>query len=479
MPPSSPQPRDYSWMSLVPLKYLALYIKSSMVLAINWQVKVIEARDMKSEFYSDNIHHFITELSARHTWLSNKNDRNSIQECDLIEKLINVIHGTENNFGYTHTMKLFGCVPKRLDTFLFSYTIYTSHNSVLLKYYADLKQPAPPLVVYRKYFPKMDFHFQNLRRFNQQYQSAYAHIQALIALEDASHINKNEVEYFEEIGKGTFGKVWEARIHGEAVAIKQLEYRCDGVGDGLEQLEEIRNEATLFAKCNDPHIITYRGFFKIDQKSFGIVQELFSTDLFHFLEHCHNHEGVLPSQDAKNIALAVAKGIHYLHTLTPPIIHRDIGTPNTLLKSDYSAKICDFGAACKLTDEDGDIKERTRFATRCAYAPPEMYAMLDLNTQAIPYDEKVDIYALGILLLNLIGDNPHRDTNENKVYHSRYEKKKPPKIPEHIEEALLSLVNHLTAYNPKDRPSAEVVVTELEEMEPDTFQFASRFGPQS
>ncbi|CAN0838446.1 Leucine-rich repeat receptor protein kinase HPCA1 [Linum grandiflorum] len=49
-----------------------------------------------------------------------------------------------------------------------------------------------------------------------------------------------------------------------------------------------------------------------------------------------------------NIALDIAKALHYLHSQAdPPIIHRDIKSSNVLLVDNNHAKLADFGF-CKL-----------------------------------------------------------------------------------------------------------------------------------
>ncbi len=44
------------------------------------------------------------------------------------------------------------------------------------------------------------------------------------------------------------------------------------------------------------------------------------------------------------MALDVARGMHYLHTCRPPIVHRDLKTPNLLVDKDWTIKVADFGA---------------------------------------------------------------------------------------------------------------------------------------
>lgn len=46
-----------------------------------------------------------------------------------------------------------------------------------------------------------------------------------------------------------------------------------------------------------------------------------------------------------NIIFQIAKGLNYMHTLNPPIMHRDIKPLNIFIGSDLIAKIGDFGLA--------------------------------------------------------------------------------------------------------------------------------------
>lgn len=43
------------------------------------------------------------------------------------------------------------------------------------------------------------------------------------------------------------------------------------------------------------------------------------------------------------MALDIARGMHYLHTCKPPIVHRDLKTPNLLVDKDWTIKVADFG----------------------------------------------------------------------------------------------------------------------------------------
>ena len=69
-------------------------------------------------------------------------------------------------------------------------------------------------------------------------------------------------------------------------------------------------------------------------------------DLFLYLK---NNEK-LTEDKVRDIGKQLAKGINYMHDLN--IIHRDLKLGNILLTSDNQVKICDFGLAVKLSDDN-------------------------------------------------------------------------------------------------------------------------------
>lgn len=110
--------------------------------------------------------------------------------------------------------------------------------------------------------------------------------------------------------------------------------------------------------------------------------------------------------------------IHYLHSQAPPIVHRDLKVENLLLGQDNRFKLCDFGSCCVCeapvvchdkhhrTAVEDDISKHSTLA----YRAPEQ---VDLYLQK-PISEKVDVWALGILLFKLtVGRTPFEDPAGN------------------------------------------------------------------
>ncbi|PIN16910.1 Serine/threonine protein kinase [Handroanthus impetiginosus] len=105
------------------------------------------------------------------------------------------------------------------------------------------------------------------------------------------------------------------------------------------------------------------------------------------------------------IAVDVAKGLSFLHSLDANVIYRDLKASNVLLDSDFNAKLSDFGLA-----REGPSGDRTHVSTRVVgtrgYAAPEYVATGHLTP-------KSDVYSFGVVLLELLSGK--RATGDENV----------------------------------------------------------------
>ena len=116
-------------------------------------------------------------------------------------------------------------------------------------------------------------------------------------------------------------------------------------------------------------------------------------------------ESRLREDEVLRIFYDVCQAVSHLHSFNPPIIHRDIKVENLLIAADGTFKLCDFGSCTtnsimpgstnmkELRDLEDDISRHTTLQ----YRAPEI---CDLY-QRKGMDEKVDIWALGVLLYKL------------------------------------------------------------------------------
>ncbi|PNY03585.1 putative receptor-like serine threonine-protein kinase, partial [Trifolium pratense] len=108
------------------------------------------------------------------------------------------------------------------------------------------------------------------------------------------------------------------------------------------------------------------------------------------------------------IAIGVARGLHYLHTCCKHrIIHRDIKASNVLLGPDYEPQITDFGLAKWLPNKwthHAVIPVEGTFG----YLAPEVFMHGIV-------DEKTDIYAFGVLLLEIVTGRKPVDSSKQNI----------------------------------------------------------------
>eukprot|EP00897_Mesotaenium_endlicherianum_P009327 jgi/Mesen1/8422/ME000472S07779 len=111
------------------------------------------------------------------------------------------------------------------------------------------------------------------------------------------------------------------------------------------------------------------------------------------------------------IARGSAEGLKYLHEFCrPPIIHRDVKAANILLDNDLEAQVADFGLAKLIPEGANNMPfEVTAILGTTGYVAPEY-----LQTGSV--DEKIDVYAFGVVLFELItGQLPVSERREPRL----------------------------------------------------------------
>jgi serine/threonine protein kinase len=204
----------------------------------------------------------------------------------------------------------------------------------------------------------------------------------------------NQYEYIKTLGEGGFGRVFLA-IESKSrrkVAIKEL----IDVNDVNQQ--GIIHEIQHVAKFNHPHIVNYYHHFEEDGYLFLVMEYCEKGTLA--IQNCTVDEII---EYIKQVSIALGE----LHQKN--IIHHDIKPNNLLLTLNKNVKIADFGMANK----SGGTK---------AYMSPEM---LQYERTALS-DERVDIYALGVTLMELLtGTNPFYYKSKEEIIEIHHSKNFP------------------------------------------------------
>lgn len=163
-------------------------------------------------------------------------------------------------------------------------------------------------------------------------------------------------------------------------------------------------------------------------------------NLFNFIRKNKN----LSENQKVTIFEKVCLAIEYIHSQN--IIHRDIKPENILINDDFEIKVCDFGWAVALNANE----IRNTFCGTYEYMAPEIYKNKS-------YDNKVDIWSLGILMYELLhGYSPFKGKAMKEIYSNIIKQR--IKFEDWVCHDARVLINEILSQNPKDRPTISEIL---------------------
>lgn len=204
------------------------------------------------------------------------------------------------------------------------------------------------------------------------------------------------------VGKGGHAEVYRGELSdGQMVAVKKLKKAANEERREREFLTEIGtighvshpNVSSLLGCCIDNGLFL---LFPLSPR--GSVASLL-------------HDQNAPPMEWKvrhKIAIGTAKGLHYLHKgCQRRIIHRDIKTSNILLSEDFEPQISDFGLA-KWLPTQWTHHSIVPIEGTVGYLAPEYFSHGIV-------DEKTDVFAFGVFLLELISGKKPVDSSHQSL----------------------------------------------------------------
>ncbi|BAT85932.1 hypothetical protein LR48_Vigan03g249000 [Vigna angularis] len=263
-----------------------------------------------------------------------------------------------------------------------------------------------------------------------------------------------------ELGRGGFGVVYKGELEdGTKIAVKRMEA---GVISS-KALDEFQAEIGVLSKVRHRHLVSLLGYSIEGNERILVYEYMPQGALSQHLFHWKSLElEPLSWKRRLNIALDVARGMEYLHTLAhQSFIHRDLKPSNILLADDFRAKVSDFGLV-KLAPE-GEKSVVTRLAGTFGYLAPEYAVTGKITTKA-------DVFSFGVVLMELLTGLMALDEDRPEesqylaawFWHIKSDKKK---LMAAIDKALdvkeetfesisiiAELAGHCTAREPSQRP---------------------------
>jgi serine/threonine-protein kinase len=164
-------------------------------------------------------------------------------------------------------------------------------------------------------------------------------------------------------------------------------------------VERFRNEAQRVASLSHPHITPVYTFGE-ERGLLYLVMPRMKESLRERMER----EGLMTVQEAARITNQIAAALYIAHQ--HGIVHRDVKPENILLDDTGKAMLTDFGIARELSSLREAGVARTLAATGLPVGTPEYMAPEQLR--GLPATEQVDLYALGVVLYEMLtGHVPH------------------------------------------------------------------------
>ena len=268
-------------------------------------------------------------------------------------------------------------------------------------------------------------------------------------------IEYNDIEMGKKIGEGGFADVFRSIYKGDIVAVKRIKFGAknqpslDDTNE-LEAFGEFRREVWIMSGIVHQNCVQLTGF---TMDPFCIVTEfLHHGNMYDLL---HNNDFDLTPAYRWRMMHDIAKGMAFLHGTEPPIIHRDLKSPNVLMASldpaaPAVAKVADFGLSQALASTTSG-----RSVANPVWLAPEIMKREE-------YTEKADVYSYGVMLWeaatrkNYFGEISFMSAIENRVIDGQ----RPP-IPDDCHPALRRLIESCWAGNPDQRPSFATVKQDI------------------
>ncbi|RLN85518.1 hypothetical protein BBJ28_00026430, partial [Nothophytophthora sp. Chile5] len=157
--------------------------------------------------------------------------------------------------------------------------------------------------------------------------------------------------------------------------------------DNLNDVNEFLAEAKMTATMDHPRIVSFIGVAWDALSDLCVVLEFVDggdlRTLLNKYEATHHPVGF--DREKTTIALHVCHALTYLHSLSPPVIHRDLKSRNILLNQALEAKLTDFGISRERLDQT-----MTAGVGTSLWMAPEV--MLGEK-----YDDKADMFSFGVV----------------------------------------------------------------------------------
>jgi WNK lysine deficient protein kinase len=222
------------------------------------------------------------------------------------------------------------------------------------------------------------------------------------------------VRFTEKLGSGASKDVFRAYDTQEGIEVAWNVVNLSGVPKS--ERNRIVNEVRLLERLHHHNIISFHGsWVNRERQEVNFVTEILSSGT---LKRFINKVQVIRWKIAKRWAVQILNGLAYLHSQDPPVIHRDLKCENIFINgTSGDLRIGDLGLST--VHRNGRVLS---VLGTPEFMAPDMY-------EESSYDEKVDIYAFGLCMLEIFTKEiPYSECHNPAQIYKKVSSGAPPSV---------------------------------------------------
>ncbi|XP_042342528.1 serine/threonine-protein kinase PAK 4 [Plectropomus leopardus] len=193
------------------------------------------------------------------------------------------------------------------------------------------------------------------------------------------------LDHYIKIGEGSTGIVCIATVKttGKLVAVKKMDLRKQ------QRRELLFNEVVIMRDYHHENVVEMYNSYLVGDELWVVMEFLEGGALTDIVTHTRMNE-----EQIATVCLSVLKALSVLHS--QGVIHRDIKSDSILLTHDGRVKLSDFGFCAQVSKE---VQRRKSLVGTPYWMAPELISRL-------PYGPEVDIWSLGIMVIEMVDGEP-------------------------------------------------------------------------
>lgn len=269
-------------------------------------------------------------------------------------------------------------------------------------------------------------------------------------------VKKEDIQDVQKIGNGSYGEIWLVKYRNyQFLASKRLRKNKLARNHTQGFIDEIK----LVAKLEHPKIVEFIGAaWTIEADLQALFEYMEGGDLRAYLENARTTRSWTPEK--VQIAIDIIEALVYVHSFSPPLVHRDVKSRNVLLSTTLDAKLADFGTS----------RFRSENQTMTAGVGTGKWLAPEVICGSSDYGSPADIYSFGAVLseidTHMLPYDEVRYSNGNKIADvallqliSAGQLK--PKFSASCPSKIAELADKCLSLQAADRPTAAEVAYEL------------------